>query len=570
MKFKNWSIRMKFIVTFVLGISLLVVPSIVVLRIIISNQAKEAAVEKARSDLTTGLAIINEKYSGDWRLEDNKLYKGNTLISGNNQVVDYIGELTKDIVTIFANDKRTTTNVKENGQRAVGTAVSDVVAEMVLRNGQTYYGEADVIGTLYQTAYTPIKNSQGKIIGIWSLGTSKEFVNGMINSAFKGLAYVLLIVLVITIPLILFISKLIADPLVELTEIINKLANYDLRYDENSKAVNYLERKDEIGQITNSLVTMQKNFSNLINDVKDAANHLAASSEELSASGEQVGETAEQVGSAIQNVASGAEEQSAQIEETSKNIEYMISRVKEVNSSSVNMSSSAETVMGKIKEGKQSVDKSINEIDNVKGDVQVVAGIIESLGNTSGEIGGIIEIINNIANQTNLLALNAAIEAARAGEAGKGFSVVADEIRGLAEDSTESTEKIANLIKQIQQDVSEVVKKMDQSMLTVNSSVVSIEENGQIFNDINQVSSELMELITGVNGKSKELAKNSDKISQAINNVAAVSQEAAGNAEEVAASSEEQIASTEEIVSGARELADVADKLANEVDKFKL
>ncbi|MTI58957.1 MAG: HAMP domain-containing protein [Firmicutes bacterium] len=570
MNFKDWSIRMKFIVIFILVISLLIIPSIILLRGIISDEAKEAAVEKAKSDLLTGYAILNEKDSGDWRLEGNKLYKGNTLISGNNEVVDYIGELTNDVVTIFANDTRVTTNVKENGKRAVGTAVSVEVAETVLGKGEDYYGEANVVGSLYQTAYTPIKDKDGKIIGIWSVATSKEFVNKMINNAIKGLTYVFLIVLVITIPLILFSSKLIADPIIDLSQIINKLADFDLRFDENSKTVNYLDRKDEIGQITNSLVTMQKNLNNLINDVKDAANQVAASSEELSASGEQVGETAEQVGSAIENVASGAEEQSAQIEETSKNVEHMISQVKEVNSSSVNMISSAKTVMGKIKEGKQSVDKSINEIDNVKGDVQGVAGIIESLGKASGEIGGIVEIINSIANQTNLLALNAAIEAARAGEAGKGFSVVAEEIRGLAEDSTKSTEKIANLIKQIQHDVSEAVKKMDKSMSTVNSSVVSIEENGQIFNDINQVSNELMELITGVNEKSKELAENSDKISQAIKNVAAVSQEAAGNAEEVAASSEEQIASTEEIVSGARELADVADKLANEVDKFKL
>ena len=129
------------------------------------------ALAKARSDLQTGMEIIDMKYPGAWRAEGDKLYKGEELINNNFEIVDEIGRLTNgNTATIFLHDVRITTNVIADGERALGTEVSSEVAEKVLKQGEIYLGQANVVGHTYQSAYMPIKDARGEIIGIWYVG----------------------------------------------------------------------------------------------------------------------------------------------------------------------------------------------------------------------------------------------------------------------------------------------------------------------------------------------------------------------------------------------------------------
>jgi len=424
----------------------------------------------------------------------------------------------------------------------------------------TYSGEEKGV------AYAPIESAG------WSMAltANSSDVLSPIDGIKNGSILSLLIAIIIGIIVTYFIANNITKPILNLNEIIDRLANYDLRFDKNSEAIKYLDRNDEIGSITKSLAKMQKNFISLIKDVMDISNQVASSSEELSASGDEVGRSAEQVGTAIQDVASGAEEQSAQMEETTGNVTSLIKQIEEVGKVSIEMSGQAATVMDNIKIGDNSISSSVEKVNDLKKDSAAIAQEINSLGELSREIGAIVELINGISSQTSLLALNAAIEAARAGEAGRGFSVVADEIRELSEDSSNATDQIAGLIKKIQKGVEKAVNKMDKTETTVDESVAAIEGTGLTFEEINEAANNLKGLIEGITARAQEMAASSEKVESAVNGIAAVSQQAAGNAEEVAASSEEQIAATQEIVSGARELADMADELSAEVSKFKL
>ncbi|AFM41210.1 response regulator of citrate/malate metabolism [Desulfosporosinus acidiphilus SJ4] len=183
------------------------------------ERAVEAAIVKAETDLETCMDIINVRMPGPWQIKSGILYKGDVQVSYQTELVDHLSELTGDTVTLFLGDTRTATTVRDaNGKRAIGTKVSDVVAQTVLKNGQTYLGEANVVGQLFQTAYEPIRDSNGEIIGIFYVGISKNYtqafiVNSLIRLSILGLGLTLIVIVLTW----FFIQRVIIHPLREIT-----------------------------------------------------------------------------------------------------------------------------------------------------------------------------------------------------------------------------------------------------------------------------------------------------------------------------------------------------------------
>ena len=365
------------------------------------------------------------------------------------------------------------------------------------------------------------------------------------------------------------IARMITNPIISVNNLAQKVAAGNLT--ERVDISNFNVRKeDEVGQLLIAINKMVENLQETVRPVQKAAENLSSTSRGQAEAGAQVERSAEEVATAIQNVASGAEEQSAQIDEMETIFKDLSNQISRTGDMADRMSAKADNVVENVEKGSNSVENSVESVNNVKSDAGEVAEIINDLGETSNEIGDIIEIISSIASQTNLLALNAAIEAARAGEAGRGFSVVAEEIRQLAEESASATEKINNLIVEIQQNAEKANNKMDSSVETVNSSVEAIKETGHIFGDIKKAVSELDQLIAKVTEEAKDMDQNSLQLETAVEDISKVSEEAASNAEEVAASSQEQIASTEEIISFAEELSRMSEELENTIKRFEI
>ena len=447
------------------------------------------------------------------------------------------------------------------------TFLNHVTSKLDLHKALENYQSTDQ----YLISAVKAKSFNDKEIGIYVIAQEKQYVLSQINKTQNMMyliyaSFVLIFILQIVI-IYFYINKYISKPINILKNKFKKIAEGELNQKIDDEIV---ERGDELGSMGKAISSMLNSFRNIVGQIADISESLSSSSEELSASSEEIYASTEQVSTAVQEVASGAEEQSAQIEDTKDSIDDLSDQLDNINEMSNNMDDQAENVIKNLGKGNKAVDNSIDQIKDVKDKSEAVSNKVNELGSLSEEISKIIELIGGISEQTNLLALNAAIEAARAGEAGRGFSVVADEIRELAEESTKATEEIGALINKIQDRVESTIIQVSEAGDAVDNSVEAIETAENSFDEINEAVSNLKKSIENISISVREMNNSSDDVEDAMNQISIVSEEASSNAEEVAASSEEQSASTQEIADASENLAQMAQDLKETVNEFNI
>jgi len=523
------------------------------------NEVVKAAQQKLLSDLTLGRNYLNEKYPGAWKVQDGKLYKGHAIMNNDFMITDKIGELTGDTVTIFMGNTRISTNVKDaEGNRAVGTTVSDKIANIVLNEGEKFVGKANVVGTWNQTAYEPIKNKEGENIGIWYVGVPNTYYDELVSSFKKNVSLIIIMSLIF----IVAVSSLILNKLLKPLSILEK-ATYKIAEGDFTNNVE-INSKDELGKLGNAFNKMTNDIRGILTKVSSTANIVSDSSKELSSQSMEVSEISNEIGRNIEELAEGAQNQAKEAESGSEVIIGLGNLINEEQKNIEKLSNSSESVNESIIAGLSAIKELIQNTDESSTAAKEIVDVINDTNRNTSEIGNVTTVIASIAEQTNLLALNAAIEAARAGEHGKGFAVVADEIKKLAEESTKSTKEIDNIVTELTTSVNNAVNKMKTITLIFETQTEKVNETENKFNEISKAIKVTEEIVSELFVSSSKMNENKTKALEVIQNVSAISEEYAANTEEASASTEEQTASINEISNASDKLYD----LIKELDKF--
>lgn len=296
---------------------------------------------------------------------------------------------------------------------------------------------------------------------------------------------------------------------------------------------------DEMGSLAEGDLTVKTTVSeDITGAIADSVNYAI---DELRTLVTTINETSEQVSSSAQetqttarHLADAAEQQAQQISSATSAINQIVNSMDIVSKDSAESADVAEQSVKIASHGAEVVRETISGMDSIRDQIQETSKRIKRLGESSQEIGSIVELINDIAEQTNILALNAAIQAASAGEAGRGFAVVADEVQRLAERSTSATKRIETLVQTIQSDTNEAVNSMEQTTAEVVAGARLAEDAGSALGDIERVSHDLSALIQNISTAAREQSSAATEVSHSMNAIQEITSQTSQGASQTA------------------------------------
>lgn len=438
-------------------------------------------------------------------------------------------------------------SIKEAEKNPSLKEIADMQRQMIA--GKTGLREYSFSGKKAYGGYAPVKKENWSIVVI----LDKSELLSELNSLKISIALSSVLFLIVSLAIVYFIAERLSKNIKYSSKLLNKLSTGDFT---NSIAEKYLSHKDEIGQMSNSMNIMQNSIKNMLKASKDTALEVKNGSEDLSNISQEMASSSTTVADSIQEVASGINAQANDLMEItyilnsfSDRLEGIVSNVQEVDSNTSSMSDLAVDSSGNMK----LLMGAVNEISQ---SFKKLSSMISLFNSNIKEVHSITNMINSIADQTNLLALNASIEAARAGEAGRGFTVVANEVRELAEQTKNSSDHITKLVSEISQSADTVSQNTNNMGTELSKQVNIINDTINSFEKIIEVINVVNPKIQTVNSSVAEVKKEKDDILAKVESVSAI-------AEEISASSEEITASTSEMTNLSNKVADTSAALNN-------
>lgn len=374
-----------------------------------------------------------------------------------------------------------------------------------------------------------------------------------------------IVIVVITLGYGFWYSTVIARRLRNVILILAEVAKLDL----TGRDV-YPTRNDELGDIALMMIDMRRALKGFVSQVAQTSDMLGVSSNSLSEVVHEQTRAVESVAESASQIAGGTSQNVANITSVSATLQHLSASAEEAASSASEVSSGTNVAVQEATRGMELLESVVRQNDYISGAMDNINMVTGNLATGSEKIKGIIDVISGISSQTNLLALNAAIEAARAGEAGRGFAVVAEEVRKLAEQSSQATQDIIGIIGNMGEEISVAVSTAGAANQEVERGKKASTATKQGFDAIVSKLRSVNEGVENIASAVSDISKGSQDMVINVGNINTVAEKTSDNCEMVAASAQEQSARMQEINKSAEELARMGHELKIIVGQFKI
>ena len=474
------------------------------------------------------------------------------------RIVDRATSYVGGNATLFVYDEATdqfvrrTTNVKkENGDRAVGTHLaSDHPGQAIIRRGETYKGPAMLFGQRFYTAYHPVFNPAGKVIGIIYVGIATAELDAMLRQAIVAMTSAAGIAAMLALLATMLLVRRVTKPLNAVTDALTTLADGGTDVE-----VRHAGRADEIGAIARTIDVFKANrIERRHLETERSSAEKAAAEQRKTELNRFVEAFRTKIGGIIEQVLNSAhrfEKDAQQLSATARSTTEMSGQSADASRQASEHVRSAATASDELSQSITEISRRVQDSNTVAADAVKQASATDQrmaeLSAAGDRIGDVVKLITSIAEQTNLLALNATIEAARAGDAGRGFAVVAQEVKNLAGQTAKATDEISSHIVNMQR--------------ATGDSVEAIKAIGHTIERISEITASISAAV-------EEQGTATQNIAQGVQAAAGGTLEVAENIERVARNAGTNEATSGQMLQSAKALSDVSIHLRDAVEEF--